>query len=85
MDPGVDRLRREDENHFPPLMDRPGRDKKLCQYVERILSGERIRFYPRQHRRQAKLELRGAIKADADGYWAAVAASIWRHRAYLPR
>jgi nucleoside phosphorylase len=67
VDTGVDRLRREDENHLPPLMDRLNSDEKLRRYVERILAGERIKFYPRENRRQAKLELLGVIKADTEG------------------
>jgi nucleoside phosphorylase len=68
VDADVERLRREDENHLPPLIKRLTHDKKLCKYVERILSGERIRFYPKEHRLQSQLELLGVIKADPDGY-----------------
>jgi hypothetical protein len=68
VDTAVDRLRREDENHLPPLMDRLGQDEKLSQYVDRILSGERIKFYPREHRRQADLELLGVLKEGPDGF-----------------
>lgn len=68
VDTGITRLRREDENHLPPLMDRLEKEEKLLQYVERILSGERIKFYPREHRRQAELELLGVIKQGPEGY-----------------
>jgi len=67
VDSGVDRVRREDENHLPPMLDRLERDEKLFQYVERIAFGERIKFYPREHQRQAQLELLGIIKADEEG------------------
>ena len=68
VDAGVERLRREDENHLPPLMDRLASDEKMHRYVERILAGERIKFYPRENRRQAQLELLGVIKENADGF-----------------
>jgi hypothetical protein len=68
VDTGVNRLRREDENHLPPLIDRLERDEKLSQYVKRILSGEHVKFYPREHRRQADLELLGVIKEGAGGF-----------------
>jgi hypothetical protein len=62
VDAGVERLRREDENHLPPMLERLNHDEKLCRYVGRILAGERIKFYPRENRRQAQLELLGVIK-----------------------
>jgi len=67
VDAGVERLRREDENHLPPMLKRLNSDEKPHRYVERILAGERIKFYPRENRRQAQLELLGIIKADAEG------------------
>lgn len=67
VDVGIERLRREDENHLPPLLDRLKKDEKLSQYVQRIMSGERMKFYPQEHRRQADLELLGVIKVDAEG------------------
>ncbi len=68
VDVGIERLRREDENHLPPLIDRLRSNEKLSQYVQRIMSGERMKFYPQEHRRQAELELLGVIKADPEGY-----------------
>jgi len=68
VDAGVERLRREDENHLPPMLERLNRDGKLRRYVDRILAGERIKFYPRENRRQALLELLGVIKEDAEGF-----------------
>jgi len=68
VDAGIERLRREDENHLPPMLERLNRDEKLRGYVDRILAGERIKFYPRENRRQAQLELLGVIKEDAEGF-----------------
>ena len=70
VDASVERLRREDENHLPPLLERLNSDEKLRKYVDRILAGERIKFYPRENRRQAQLELLGILKADEQGYCA---------------
>ncbi len=64
----VEWLRREDENHLPPLLKQLDRDKRLCNYIKRILLGEGIKFYPKEHPRQAQLELLGLIKADKKGY-----------------
>ena len=77
VDASIERLRREDENHLPPLLERLHSDEKLHGYAGRILAGERIKFYPRENRRQAQLELLGVIKADAEGY------CIIRNRIYL--
>ena len=74
---GVERLRREDENHLPPILKRLNSDEKQHKYLGRILAGERIKFYPRENRRQAGLELLGVIKADAQG------CCIIRNRLYL--
>lgn len=68
VDAGVERLRREDENHWPPMLARLIGDEKLCKYVTRILGGEHIKFYPRENRRQAQLELLGVVKAGAQGF-----------------
>jgi hypothetical protein len=68
VDVNVERLRRQDENNLPPIIDRLQSDRKLCEYTARILRGERIKFYPREHRRQADLELLGVIKEGPDGY-----------------
>jgi len=68
VDTNVERLRREDENHLPPMLERLNRDEKLCRYVDRILAGECIKFYPRENRRQAQLELLGVIKEGTEGF-----------------
>lgn len=67
VDSAVKRLRREDENHLLPMLERLNGDNKLPQYVNRILAGERIEFYPQENRQQSQLELLGLIKADAEG------------------
>ncbi len=68
VDASVERLRREDENHLPPLLERLTVDRKLREYVAKIQTGARIKFYPRENRRQAQLELLGILKADDQGY-----------------
>jgi hypothetical protein len=68
VDTGVERLRREDENHLPPLFDRLKGDKRLREYVDMIRTGKRVQFYPRENRHQADLELLGVLKADRQGY-----------------
>jgi len=70
VDSGVERLRREDENHLPSILERLSLDQKLRRYVERIVAGERIKFYPRENRRQAQLELLGVIKKGAGDFCA---------------
>lgn len=67
VDAGIERLRREDENHLPPLLKRLNNDRKLYGYVSRIQAGEPIKFYPGENRRQTQLELLGMLKADDDG------------------
>ena len=67
VDAGVERLRREDENHLPPILERLHQDDKLRQYVDEVSVGRRFKFYPREHRRQAQLELLGVLKADEEG------------------
>jgi hypothetical protein len=67
VDAAVERLRRDDENHLPPILKQLLADERLNEYVVRIRAGEQIKFYPTQNPRQAKLELLGVIKADRDG------------------
>jgi len=68
VDYAVERLRREDENHIPPLLKRINSDKLLLTCVGRIIAGERIKFYPAENQLQAQLELLGIIKSDSSGY-----------------
>ncbi len=67
VDKGVERLLRTDENHLRPLHKKLEGDQKSYEYARRILDGEKIKFYPVQAPPQAKLELMGIIKSDADG------------------
>jgi hypothetical protein len=66
VDTGVERLYREDENHLPPLFGRLYADTRLEDYVRRVVDGERIKFVPRENRRQGQLELLGIIKPDEE-------------------
>lgn len=68
VDAGVSRLVQDDENHLPPILDRLKTDKKLDNYLKRIMQGERIKFNAHENRHHAELELLGVIKADAEGY-----------------
>jgi hypothetical protein len=64
----VERLRRDDENHLPPLLERLNANPKLCEYLTKIQTDKGIKFYPRIIRWQAHLELLGLIKADVQGF-----------------
>lgn len=68
VDQGVERLRREDLNNLPPLLKALDKDAELREYVDSIHAGKKIKFYPQENRRQAKLDLLGLLKADGDGY-----------------
>ncbi len=68
VDTGVERLRREDKNHLLPLLEQLKSNEKLYKYIEQILVGKFIKFYPSENRRHAQLELLGVIKTDAEGY-----------------
>jgi hypothetical protein len=74
----IERLRRDDDNHIPPILRQLKADEKLCNYLKRIMAGEQIRFYPRENRRQAQLELLGVIKEDPSGF------CVIRNRIYKP-
>lgn len=77
VDVAIERLRREDENHLPPILKRLDADKIARSYVERLLGGEKIRFFPTENSVQAQLEILGVIKADFDGY------CVLRNRLYV--
>ncbi len=64
VDKAVERLRRDDEHHLPHILERLEADEKLRNYIKGITAGERIKFYPREHRRQAELELLGVSLPD---------------------
>ncbi len=68
VDRAVERVRREDENNLPPLVGQLARDEQVRTYLGRIQAGEKLRFFPRENRRQAQLELLGVIKEDVDGF-----------------
>jgi hypothetical protein len=68
VDTGVDRLRRKDLNHLPPLLKRLKTNEVLCNYVRRILSGEQLRFSPDWHTELERLALLGVIKPDKKSY-----------------
>jgi hypothetical protein len=68
VDHGVDQWRREDANHLSPLIDRLHGDEDLSEYLVQISEGKHFKYYPFENRRQAQLELLGAIKVDAEGY-----------------
>lgn len=67
VDDAVERLRREDENHLPPLLKRINANESLRVYVDQILAGEQIKFYPAENQTQAQLELLGVITLNSSG------------------
>jgi hypothetical protein len=68
VDAAVEHLLAEDENHLPPLLERLREDEKSRDYLARVRSGEKIKFFPLGNRRLAQLELLGVLKADSEGY-----------------
>jgi hypothetical protein len=68
VDAAVQYLRAHDENHLPPMMDRLRSQPKLSAYVEQILQGRRVLFYPSEDRRHSHLELLGVLGFDEQGY-----------------
>jgi predicted acylesterase/phospholipase RssA len=68
VDASVERLRREDENHIPPMFEKINSDPNFRKYLDNIRAGKRIKFYPQENSRQAALELIGVLKADSSGY-----------------
>ncbi len=69
VDAGVERFRREDDNHISPILQRMHNNGKLFDYVKLIQSGSQRKFYPGENSQsqQAQLELLGIIKADVRG------------------
>lgn len=63
----VERLRREDRNHIPHIVDILEKTPDISGYMADILRGKSFRFYPSQNRRQGRLELLGVIRCGADG------------------
>ena len=70
VDAGIERVRREDENHLPPMLEKINGDVDLRKYLENIQTGKQIKFYPQENPRQSQLELIGVLKADNEGYCA---------------
>jgi predicted MPP superfamily phosphohydrolase len=68
VDAGIERLRRNEKIHLPPLLKRIKKDDELYKYLDLVMRGTPIRFYPAEDRRQAQLELLGVLKADENGY-----------------
>jgi hypothetical protein len=68
VDTGVERLRQQDMTHVARLLERINSDRRLHEYLKRILSGYRIKFFPGENPRHLQLELIGVIKADDEGY-----------------
>ncbi|MBN1487595.1 MAG: AAA-like domain-containing protein [Anaerolineae bacterium] len=68
VDTVIEHMRIKDENHLPPILKQLSSSEKLRRYVERILDGEQIRFYPQENQRQSALELLGVIKEDTEGF-----------------
>lgn len=68
IDVAIEKLRKEDENHLPPILERLGADPELMEYLQRIRKNKKIRFYPSENIRQSQLELLGLIKADEKGF-----------------
>jgi hypothetical protein len=60
-------LFKSDKKHLPPLLKKLSADTKLIEYVDRLFSGEKIKFYPTANPRQADLELLGFISDDMEG------------------
>lgn len=67
VDEAVDRLRREDTNHLPPIIKRFHKEQRWQSYIVRILAGQCDKFYPAENLLQAELELIGLLKASPTG------------------
>jgi len=67
VDMSVRKLQWEDDNHIPNLL-KLINHAEIKSYIWRILSGEKIIYFPAANKQQAQMELIGIIKADKDGY-----------------
>lgn len=63
----IEKLLQEDQNHIPHILKNYNRDERLKDYMQQILAGEKIKFYPTQNVLQHELVLLGLIKADNAG------------------
>jgi len=70
------RLQAEEENHLPPIIKRLNSDKRMSDYVGRILAGEKIKFHPALNHLHQRLQILGVVKADDEGF------CIIRNRVY---
>ncbi|MBK7780572.1 MAG: AAA-like domain-containing protein [Ardenticatenia bacterium] len=62
------RLRREDENHLPPILRRLDQDRDAQTFLRRVGLGAQIQFYPLEDSLQSRLDLLGVLKSDASGF-----------------
>lgn len=68
VDACVAHMQVEEENHLPPIIKRLHADKRMRDYVSRILAGEKIRFLPALNHIHQRLQILGIIKADDEGF-----------------
>jgi hypothetical protein len=68
VDACVARLLAEEENHLPPIVKRLNSDKKMRDYVGRILAGEKIKFHPTLSQLHRHLQILGVVQADDEGF-----------------
>jgi DNA-binding NarL/FixJ family response regulator len=67
IDISVRALQWEDDNHLPNILKLINGDE-IKNYIRRVLSGEKIIFFPAANKQQTQMELIGILKADADGF-----------------
>jgi hypothetical protein len=60
-------LQWEDDSHIPNIL-KLINHAEIKNYIKRILSGEKIIYFPAANKQQAQMELIGILKADKDGY-----------------
>lgn len=66
VDQSVKKLRCEDGNHLKPILNKLQNHIDLQQYLNKILAGEKLKYYPNEFLLQAQLHLMGLIKSDED-------------------
>lgn len=64
----IKRIRREDDKHLMPMLERINRNQKLCKFVNRVQDKEIISLYPGENRIHSQLELIGIVKSNEKGY-----------------
>jgi len=69
---GVDKLvnfiLKEDQNHIPSIMMRLNASNSFLEYTNRVLVGEKIKYFPGVNPTQEEIRLLGLIKDDEHGY-----------------